>query len=287
MATFDSCATQFGFFLDKDHFASVAVLPPDDPKRPCEALIAAVCLWGCHLSPPGSAFSSIETRMLRVALHQRSTMIMNHETNARRVLHSVQAEILLAFYFYRRGTLIEAKVHAAAAASFVTGTGMQGIHSIIEEPPRELEVVGNGHASYLPPPRNVPETGELINGFWEAYLIANQLASVSTTADCTEIFDAPHLLINCPWPLDTRSYREVRLHLQVILNALTLLNQGKLPPRASGTVDSFLRCSPSSTQRNAQHDSYLAMLTKSTVLLRRATVLTDSTLRKAHCYHLW
>ena len=141
---------------------------------------------------------------------------MDNESNPRRLLHSVQAEVLLAYYFYRKGILIEAKNHAAAAASFVTASGMQSLLSVAKQPLRELEVLEDGKASYLPPARNIPETGELINGFWAVYNVANQLASVSATADCTAIFDAPHLLIDCPWPLDNMSYRDVSCTRQTI-----------------------------------------------------------------------
>ena len=206
---FATDATQLGFFLVMEHFSSLAILSPEDPIRPCEAVIASVCLWGCHLSLPNSPFRDIEDLILKVALYQRSITLIDGELNPRRILQSVQAEVLLSCYFYRRGILIEAMNHAATAASFVTASGMHGMLSMEQQPPRELEVLADGRASYLPAPRNVPETGELIDGFWSVYIVANQLAFASTTAICADVFDAPHLLIGCPWPLHEAVYRDV------------------------------------------------------------------------------
>lgn len=149
---------------------------------------------------------------MAVALHEKAVNLLDHEVNPRRVLHSIQAEVLLSYYFYRRGTLIEAKAHAASAASLATGSGLASIYElgVENQPYLELEVMTNGEASYLPSPRNIPETGELINCFWAVYILEQQLTSASTTSHSTSLFDAAQLVVDCPWPLEYHSYREVR-----------------------------------------------------------------------------
>lgn len=73
---------------------------------------------------------------------------------------------------------------------------------------QELSVFENGDASYLPTARNVPETGELINGFWAVYDLSLQLEVMSTIAHdkSTAIISQ----IDCPWPSTVELYREVR-----------------------------------------------------------------------------
>lgn len=209
-------ALQFGFFLDEEHFARVSALPPNDPSRPCDAMIAVACLWGCHFSPPGSPLRSIEVLVLAAALHDRAVNLIRQETNARRVLHILQAEILLAYYYLRQGILIEAQIHANTAASIARGSGLHGAYAAERQAPRELWVSAR-ESSYLPAPRNAPESGELINGFWATYVLVQHMTSFSPTLD--NDYGMSALQIDCPWPLSTQSYRDVcvlKLHRQAL-----------------------------------------------------------------------
>jgi len=200
-------AIQLGFFLDEDYFSRTALLKPEDSARPCGAVIAAACLWGCHFSPDGSPFRSIEPLVLAATLHERASNIFKEETNTRRILHILQAEVLLAYYFLRRGVLIEARIHAGNAVSIVRGSGMETIGTADQKSLPPLTFSIDGLTSYLPSARNIPEIGESINGFWAVYVLVRHLAVLDPVVD--NDYGLSDLRVDCPWPLDSVSYRIV------------------------------------------------------------------------------
>jgi hypothetical protein len=199
-------ASQFGFFLNMPLFRSSSVrqFPFGHPYRPSPALLITVYLWGLHLSS-NNGFREHESTFLSRALQYTSNALSS--SHPKKCLHALQAEILLAYYFFRNGRFLEGKYHASAAASLVLSGGLNRIRSS-QTSSSTRSFVGNKYPS-LPPPRDAVEEGERINGFWAAFVLDKcwsvALGSPSNFTDDETIGTR----IDAPWPLDNVGYEQV------------------------------------------------------------------------------
>ncbi|KAF7297231.1 hypothetical protein MIND_00956200 [Mycena indigotica] len=109
-----SCSSQLGFFLDCAHFrrSALAELPPNHPSRPTLALCAAVYLWAFHIL---NTSHQIQPAFLAYASKLAAEGLSS--SHPRRIMHTLQAEILLAHYFFASGRFLEGKYHTSAAAA--------------------------------------------------------------------------------------------------------------------------------------------------------------------------
>lgn len=120
LAVFAPHARTFGFFLDFNEFRTSALqpYPIGHPSRPSPAVLNAVYLIGIHMSP----FTEHEQHVLERALAQSTYNPSTHDV--REGLHSIQAEVLLANYFYDVDRLQEGRFHSSAAAALVLALGI-------------------------------------------------------------------------------------------------------------------------------------------------------------------
>jgi hypothetical protein len=199
-------ASQFGFFLNVSHFRSACVLPfpLGHPYRPSPALLSTVYLWGFHLSQSDALRDHESTFRSRALQHTSNALSSSHP---QMFLHALQAEILLASYFFRNGRLLEGKYHSNAAAS-LTISG--GLYRIRRDPSYTNDIVG-GICITLPPPNDAVDEGERINGFWAA-LILDKCWSVALSSPSNFTDDETlGTRIDTPWPLDDAGYEQVCL----------------------------------------------------------------------------
>ena len=205
-------ASQFGFFLNASLFRSSCMLPLPlgHPYRPSAALLTTVYLWGLHLSR-SDARREREPALLSRALQHTSNALSG--SHPQQFLHALQAEILLAYYFFRNGRFLEGKYHSSAAASLAISGGLNKIRSAGDSS-STASFVDNRSAA-LPPPRDAVDEGERINGFWTA-LVLDKCWSVALGSPSN--FTDDNVLgtrIDTPWPLDNSAYEQVRLPLLV------------------------------------------------------------------------
>ncbi|KAJ7664927.1 hypothetical protein B0H17DRAFT_294632 [Mycena rosella] len=113
-------SSDWGFFLDPARFRREALLPLPlgHPSRPCPALLAAVYLAGASLSD-----TTHEETFLARALSALPTSLSG--LHPRRTLHVLQAQVLLANYFFAARRFLQGKYHTAAAVSLAMGSGLQ------------------------------------------------------------------------------------------------------------------------------------------------------------------
>ncbi|KAJ7456095.1 Zn(2)-Cys(6) binuclear cluster domain-containing protein [Mycena latifolia] len=206
-------ASCFGFFLDTQAFHD-AITSPHGRNLP-PVLLNVMYLWGVHLSKD-ARITAYEPAFLAHAL--RSTAGSLAGTHPRTVLHSMQASVLLAYYFVRNARFLEAKYHISAAVSIAVSAGL---HRIRGKPPAEGELFG---VKALRAPRDAKEEGERISAFWRVLNLNNCWAGVDS-APSNVSYGPAGLTIDTPWPLEPTDYVE-RPHL--------------LPPHSSETVVKFL-----------------------------------------------
>jgi len=195
-------SSRFGLFLDPEDLRDVSSAAPGSPSHIAKVVIYAVCLWGAHLSPPESPHRAREASFLLASLRSAATHLSTHDQHPRRFLNFIQAELLLAHYFYRIGKPLEARIHADAAGSLILSSGMHCTRAVARPSPDAYRT------SLSPPAEDPKEMGTMINGFWTTYVTIRHMALASSPSFMT-VFDAPSIQVDTPWPMDWKSYREV------------------------------------------------------------------------------
>ncbi|KAJ3784782.1 hypothetical protein GGU10DRAFT_20372 [Lentinula aff. detonsa] len=193
-------ATKFGFFLHLERFKSAALLnaPFGDISRPSPALLNATYLWGAHLSSV-DALRTNETIFINRSLQQVSVEIPNAIHSAQ-IMHTIQAEILLSTYFFRKNQLLEAEFHLNGAVSLAQSAGLHQIRSdrVFSSPVVSVLLETE---MFLPPARDVIEEGERINGFWAVYCLHRLISiTLGNASKCFGGLDTPCREIDAPWP---------------------------------------------------------------------------------------
>ncbi|KAK7035686.1 Zn(2)-C6 fungal-type domain-containing protein [Favolaschia claudopus] len=239
--TFLPYASEFGFFLNCSRFRQSALLPLQlgHHSRPSAALLCAVYLWGLHLSSQPNLMAQESTFLAR-ALDLTSKGLSDAHPN--RVMHTLQAEVLLSYYFFASGRALEGKYHSAGAISLSLSSSLHLIRS--EHRPS---------SGMLHPAADVVEEGERIHAWWTVLLL--------DTCWAVGLCETPGLasresqaMVDTPWPLESDDYA-----------------QGRFPPNArySLTVQNFLNGAPAMNTEM----STVAMFAKAAILWQRADEL--------------
>ncbi|KAJ3918797.1 hypothetical protein F5877DRAFT_41798 [Lentinula edodes] len=245
-------AVSFGFFLDHSRFSDSALLPLDfgHQSRPCPGLLSTVYLWGIHLSPQTQR-EDLEHTLLMRALRDTASDLSTSNPHPNRFMHTIQAETLLGYYFFRNGNILEAKRHASSAASLALGCGLNTLRSSHEQQQWSPNI-------NLPPSQDAIEEGERINAFWAVFTLYQDVAvTVDSPRSVCGIFDAPGCQIDTPWPLDMDMYKK-----------------NILPPRSSMTIHEFLNHIQQSVNEH-QLASATSMITKASLLLHQASFVAE------------
>ena len=156
-------SVEFGFFLEPIRFRESTLLPLSfgHHSRPSPALLSTVYLWGVHLSHSEPLLAQEYTFMTRALQHTATDLLGTHPNC---ILHTLQAEVLLAYYLFRTGRFVEAKSHTAAAVALAIDSGFHRIRSSL------FAASAIGLSSDTPvslhPPKDSIEEGERIAGFW-------------------------------------------------------------------------------------------------------------------------
>ncbi|KAJ3874544.1 hypothetical protein F5051DRAFT_505818 [Lentinula edodes] len=241
-------AVSFGFFLNHSRFSDSALLPLDfgHQSRPCPGLLNTVYLWGIHLSSPTQR-RYLEHTLLMRALRDTASDLSTSNPHPHRFMHTIQAETLLGYYFFRNGEVLQAKRHASSAASLALGCGLNTLRSSREQQQSSLNIS-------LLPPQDAIEEGERINAFWAVFTLCRDISlAVDPLRSVCGVFDAPGCRIDTPWPLDMDMYRK-----------------NILPTRSSSTVYEFLNHIQQNVDEH-QLASATNMVTKASLLLHQAS----------------
>ncbi|KAJ7148546.1 Zn(2)-Cys(6) binuclear cluster domain-containing protein [Mycena crocata] len=206
-----------GFFLNVPRFRSAALLPYSigHHARPSAAVLSASYLWGLRLSSSPRLMAH-EPEFLARALKFTATGLS--DTHPHKIMHNMQAEVLLSYYFAAAGRFLEAKFHTAAFCSLGLGAALNTI--------RSANVVSFGS---LGPPRDAVEEGERIHACWTG-VVLDKLQAVVLGEDPAKEISHEGFSLDTPWPLELDDYQ-----------------MGQMNPNAlySSTVKTFLTGSQS------------------------------------------
>ncbi|KAL4250217.1 hypothetical protein ABKN59_006374 [Abortiporus biennis] len=201
-------ANKFGFFFDINRFASSMFEPTVSTPRPPEVLRNTVYLWGINLSRDPQ-YTAHESTFVNKVL--RSIHLALSSSQPQEVIYVLQAEVLLAYYFYFNSRMIEGKFHSSAAVSLAI---LCNLHKLWN--PRGPATLAGGSGTLdiqigmsLPPARDMLEEGDRIHAWWTTFILENvwavALGSPSTLSDADK---NTRTAIETPWPLNLSEYNQ-------------------------------------------------------------------------------
>jgi hypothetical protein len=197
-------AFEFGFFLNPGRFRDSIFLASIPEQRPIPALLSTVHLLGVHVSERND-LATHEPKLLSRAVRQISSALSG--SHPKKALHVMQAEVLLAHYFFRTSRFLEGRYHYNAAISLSMGAGLHKIRG--DQTPSPVVHLTGDIQSLMPPPQDAIEEGEMINGFWTVVILDRCLCAWLGTPSLITDNDAPGSQIDTPWPLDMEGYEQV------------------------------------------------------------------------------
>ena len=177
-------AYQLGFFLTPARFRTQS----QNANANDSALMSAVLLWGSRLS------SSSTLRNREAFFTDRATQAAAATTlgtPVHDVLCTIQAEVLLAHYFFATGRLLEGRYHCLAAVALTTGSRFHLL---------DAASLGN----------NPVAAGERVRAFWTVVNLDKAWAAVMNTPPSIAQFGRAAIHVTTPWPLAPEAYEQVR-----------------------------------------------------------------------------
>lgn len=212
-------SSELGFFLNAARFKSAMLLalPIGHPSRPAPPLIYAVSLCGIYISRQANS-DILEERYRRLAVEATySNLSGSHPLE---MIHGIQAEVLLAYYFIANSRYPEARYHITAAVSMSIYAG--------------LHKIGPATTTVLLPPQDSVEAGERIIGMWSVLILDRSFAnSLGEAPQMIFPSDDPSSQFVTPWPLDMGEYAQGHFRPNVTAKStiLDFLN-GQTPPNS-------------------------------------------------------
>ncbi|EGN93479.1 hypothetical protein SERLA73DRAFT_172094 [Serpula lacrymans var. lacrymans S7.3] len=257
MDNFIPHASELGFFLNISRFRDSLLSPAsfDYLHRPSPTLLNVLFLWNAHLCQ-SDAFVALEPTFLSRTLKHLAIALSNIQSH--QLLHIIQAELLLSYYFLRKDRFLEGRYHCSAAASLVLSFNLHKIRSVHSQsvPETLFSIRGNDEAE-LPLPSDTIEEGERINAFWSVLVLDKCWAVTFGVPSNLSTNPLPGIRVDTPWPMDMYAYES-----------------GQLVPTVQGndTIQNFLSSSPDNAD---QGRSLLALQCKAVLLLEKATGLAE------------
>lgn len=161
--------------------------PSSNPAdRPIPALHLAALLWGIHLSP-SQEVQAYEGICLADVVQNTAQGLASSVSHPYGVIQYIQAEVLVAQYFFRAGKILEGKYHTSAAAALVLSSGLH---------------------KFNPTSNDFVAEGERINGMWTVFMLNNCWTATDGSASNFSL-DMEGSRIDAPWPMEMMKYAEV------------------------------------------------------------------------------
>ena len=192
-------ATEFGFFLQMDRFLDAQA---SGGSHSLQVLLNVIYLIGAKLSSNPQVQAN-EQRYLTRALQQIPTSTALH-SDPGSAIYVMQAEVLLANYFFMGNRQLEGTYHTTAAVSIAIASRLHLIRS-----GRRSRPATEPTAYRLPPPADLLEEGERINGFWTVFVLDRCWSIASGSAPAFTDDESTGTQIDTPWPKDLTSYQTV------------------------------------------------------------------------------
>ena len=193
-------ASEFGFFLHIHRFLDKVYTQANRNNSSLTILLNVIYLLGARLSRDPQIRSQ-EQGFLSRALQHIPTALPEDPQGA---IYVMQAEVLLANYFFNGSRQLEGVYHTNAAVSIAMASKLHLIRSN-----RRSRSTAEANSYRLPPPADALEEGERINGFWTVFILDRCWAIASGSAPAFTDDESTGTQIDTPWPMDLGMYQSV------------------------------------------------------------------------------
>ncbi|PIL24871.1 transcription factor [Ganoderma sinense ZZ0214-1] len=241
-------ATEFGFFLDIHRFLDRVFTQSPSRSQSMGILLKVIYLLGAKFSNNAQMLAQEQTYLTR-ALQGLPTALPEDPRSA---IYVMQAEVLLANYFFNANRQLEGVYHTNAAVSIAMASRLHTIRS------SGRSRSGDSSTYRLPPPADALEEGERINGFWTVFTLDRCWAIASGSTPAFTDDEATGTQIDTPWPMDLSMYRSRPMPNDF---------------RTKNTVKSFI--AGADGDANMRSQSLLAIHAKAAILYESATRLAS------------
>ncbi|TCD70198.1 hypothetical protein EIP91_004378 [Steccherinum ochraceum] len=174
-------SSRIGFFLSVPSFIRRVRSPEVSSAHAHplnDILIATACLWGCRFAGNPS-IKSKESDLLRQVVQQASGFLLTDGGNpTRSVMAFIQAEVLLANYFFTTDRLLEGRYHGSAALSLVLSCRLNLRTTLQPSATQESSSRAPRQAS-IQTPHDFVQIGERVNAFWTVCSLYKAWAAAS------------------------------------------------------------------------------------------------------------
>ncbi|KAH8105306.1 hypothetical protein BXZ70DRAFT_920252 [Cristinia sonorae] len=197
-------AYDFGFFLNRARFVSYCTrkFSTTAHHAPVDPLLCTVYLWGSILSQDDRWTIVEET----YATHCASLLISTASSEGN-FLHIIQAEVLLANYYFHSARFSEGRNHLSIASSLVVTHKLGKIRNQIPLTLNaKLDLVDM--SQYVPPPESTLDEGERIHCFWTVYSLDKVWAMAVDRQSFIVDDGSPSGTVETPWPLSMKEFEE-------------------------------------------------------------------------------
>ncbi|KAJ6555039.1 hypothetical protein DFH09DRAFT_1166181 [Mycena vulgaris] len=163
------------FFLNSRTFYEMALrqLPFGHPERPSNTLLSAVYLWGCvYSTQPNAPYT--EDSFLQSALQTLPKDIADFPLNPRLVVQTIQAQVLLSYYYLHSARPVEGRSHSATAVALALDAGLH----TTSLPPQDVDLPFPLGQTLLAPAADDEEMAERISAFWGVLILDNYWVAV-------------------------------------------------------------------------------------------------------------
>ena len=177
-------------------------IPPSNQTPIPPALVHAVQLVGLVFCGDDTLRRE-EPRKLAAVLQALAA-----DMDPNRIIHILQAEVLVSYYLFHQNRRLEANYHAAAAVSIAVACNLHKIRSATWMFPQAGTAAGQ--QLQLFPPADDVEEGERIRAFWTVFALDR---CWTVWAQSPSVFvTAPTAMtqVDTPWPLEMSQYEQVR-----------------------------------------------------------------------------
>jgi len=191
-------ASEIGFFLDTSNFYKSVMSTSPSIRPPCPALLHTVLLLAAQITRPQSVTADMKVDLLSHAVNSTSQTLSSDHPD--KVLHAIQAHVLLAQYFFLSGRKLEGRYNVTMAVSLVLATRLHRIRSREEACSVSSSTYGtNTMATGLASPRDAGEEAERINAFWTVLSLNSCWTTLEGTTSSLAYWE-PRVRVDTPWP---------------------------------------------------------------------------------------
>ncbi|KAI8968630.1 hypothetical protein BD414DRAFT_518662 [Trametes punicea] len=242
-------AAEFGFFLHIDRFLDKVFSTGSTHSNSLRILLNVIYLIGAKLSSNPQVRAHEQAYLTRALQHLPTAL----PEDPRGAIYVMQAEVILANYFFSSSRQLEGAYHTNAAVSIAMASKLHMIRSA-----RRSRPAADTTTYRLPPPADTLEEGERINGFWTVFILDRCWAVATGSSPAFTDDEANGTLIDTPWPMHLAAYQSYPFPNDF---------------RTTRTVQSFI--SGAEDDASVAHQSILAMHAKAAILYEGATRLAS------------